>query len=79
MGLSTVGEGCKRQMEPLIQDIVNNILPFLQDEVGLRCFFKKKKHLVLTGMPRLHYSSRYGIVSAPTCSLCSLQCSWANV
>lgn len=42
MGLSTVGEGCKRQMEPLIQDIVNNILPFLQDEVGLRCFFKKK-------------------------------------
>uniref|UniRef100_A0A0N5AHD8 Importin N-terminal domain-containing protein n=1 Tax=Syphacia muris TaxID=451379 RepID=A0A0N5AHD8_9BILA len=31
MGLSTVGEGCKRQMEPLIQDIVNNILPFLQD------------------------------------------------
>uniref|UniRef100_A0A914ZIN3 Importin N-terminal domain-containing protein n=9 Tax=Parascaris univalens TaxID=6257 RepID=A0A914ZIN3_PARUN len=31
MGLSTIGEGCKRQMEPMIEDIVDNILPFLQD------------------------------------------------
>lgn len=31
MGLSTVGEGCKRQMEPVIEDIVDNIIPFLQD------------------------------------------------
>ncbi|VDN60043.1 unnamed protein product [Dracunculus medinensis] len=31
MGLSTVGEGCKRQMEPMIVDIVDNILPFIND------------------------------------------------
>uniref|UniRef100_A0A1I8EUB0 Importin subunit beta-1/Transportin-1-like TPR repeats domain-containing protein n=1 Tax=Wuchereria bancrofti TaxID=6293 RepID=A0A1I8EUB0_WUCBA len=31
MGISTIGEGCKRQMEPLIEEIVNNVLPFLGD------------------------------------------------
>ncbi|VDK72111.1 unnamed protein product [Litomosoides sigmodontis] len=31
MGISTVGEGCKRQMEPVIEEIVNNVLPFLGD------------------------------------------------
>lgn len=34
MGLSTIGEGCKRQMEPMIEDVVDNILPFLQDPVS---------------------------------------------
>ncbi|MFH4978712.1 hypothetical protein AB6A40_005421 [Gnathostoma spinigerum] len=31
MGLSTIGEGCKRQMEPNIEGIVNSILPYLED------------------------------------------------
>lgn len=31
MGLSTVGEGCKRQMEPMIEQIVDSVVPFLQD------------------------------------------------
>ncbi|VDN02262.1 unnamed protein product [Thelazia callipaeda] len=31
MGISTVGEGCKRQMEPLIEEIVDNVVPFLED------------------------------------------------
>lgn len=41
MGISTVGEGCKRQMEPIIEDIVNNVLPFLGDSVSqiLNSFF----------------------------------------
>lgn len=34
MGISTVGEGCKRQMEPVIEEIVNNVLPFLGDSVS---------------------------------------------
>lgn len=33
MGLSTAGEGCKRQMEPVIEEIVNNVIPFLSDTV----------------------------------------------
>lgn len=42
MGLSTIGEGCKRQMEPMIEQVVDTILPFLQDanprvRCGLQC------------------------------------------
>ncbi|VDK70359.1 unnamed protein product [Anisakis simplex] len=33
MGLSTIGEGCRRQMEPMIEQIVDTVLGFLQDEV----------------------------------------------
>ncbi|KAI6241840.1 Importin-5 [Aphelenchoides fujianensis] len=33
MGLSTMGEGCKRQMEPLISQILNEmVLPFITDK-----------------------------------------------
>lgn len=32
MGLSTIGEGCQRSMEPMIVEIVNTITPFLHDE-----------------------------------------------
>ncbi|VDK75825.1 unnamed protein product [Anisakis simplex] len=32
MGLSTIGEGCRRQMEPMIEQIVDTVLGFLQDE-----------------------------------------------
>uniref|UniRef100_A0A1I7YJ02 Importin-5 n=1 Tax=Steinernema glaseri TaxID=37863 RepID=A0A1I7YJ02_9BILA len=31
MGLSTVGEGCKRQMEPMIKQIIDEILPYVTD------------------------------------------------
>ncbi|KAI6211224.1 Importin-5 [Aphelenchoides besseyi] len=33
MGLSTMGEGCKRQMEPLISQIINEmVLPYINDK-----------------------------------------------
>lgn len=35
MGLSTVGEGCRNKMEPIIEEVVNNIIPFLNDPVSL--------------------------------------------
>lgn len=31
MAISAVGEGCYKQMEALLQDIVNTVLPFLRD------------------------------------------------
>ena len=33
MGLSTIGEGCQRSMEPKIETVVGTIVPFLQDQV----------------------------------------------
>lgn len=49
MALSTIGEGCKRQMEPLITQVITDlILPALDDPVcELRIFilfskFKKQ-------------------------------------
>ncbi|PAV56029.1 hypothetical protein WR25_06488 isoform D [Diploscapter pachys] len=32
MGLSTIGEGCQRSMEPKIETVVGTIVPFLQDQ-----------------------------------------------
>ena len=34
IGISAVGEGCKIQMEPVLGEVVENIVPFLQDPVG---------------------------------------------
>jgi len=34
MAISAVGEGCHKQMQPMLQDILNGILNFLQDPVS---------------------------------------------
>lgn len=36
MAISAVGEGCHKQMQPMLQDILDGILNFLQDPV---CYF----------------------------------------
>ncbi len=33
MAISAVGEGCHKQMEPLLQQIIEGVLTFLQDQV----------------------------------------------
>lgn len=34
MAISAVGEGCHKQMQPMLQDILDGILNFLQDPVS---------------------------------------------
>lgn len=39
MAISTMGEGCKRAMEPRIEEIVDSIIPFLNDPVRSPLFY----------------------------------------
>jgi len=34
MAISAVGEGCHKQMQPMLQEILDGILNFLQDPVS---------------------------------------------
>lgn len=34
MAISAVGEGCHKQMEPLLPQIIDGVLNYLQDEVN---------------------------------------------
>jgi len=34
MAISAVGEGCYKQMQPILQEILDGILNFLQDPVS---------------------------------------------
>ena len=36
MAISAVGEGCEKQMTPILGDVVTAVLPFCQDRVGDR-------------------------------------------
>ena len=38
MAISAVGEGCHKQMENMLGQIVESVLPFLGDQVSLRCY-----------------------------------------
>ena len=38
MAISAVAEGCQKQMEPLLPNIVETILPFLGDSVSCQQF-----------------------------------------
>lgn len=39
MAISAVGEGCHKQMEAILHQIMEGIMPFLQDPVSLKIFF----------------------------------------
>lgn len=34
MAISAVGEGCHKQMEPILSQIIDGVLTFLQDQVS---------------------------------------------
>ena len=38
MAISAIGEGCGKQVQPILGNVVNEVLPFCRDTVGDRIY-----------------------------------------
>lgn len=47
MAISAVGEGCHKQMQPMLQEILDGILNFLQDPVCNLLIYLKTQSIFL--------------------------------
>ena len=75
MAISAVGEGCEKQMTPILGEVVAAVLPFCQDQVGGR---ESGREMGREGGGEGGRESGimyfFFLITAPSCALCCLQC-----
>jgi len=69
MAISATGEGCHKQMESYLSQIMDGVMNFINDSVVL--IFREQISRKI--------NEKISFLLAPSCSICLLQCNWTNV